>query len=215
MFAYCGNNPVSRNDEGGEFWNIVAGALIGAAISAATQIVSNIVCGEENWYDGVLLAAATGAASGALSATGLGVVAQVVGNAAIAFAGETINQGLSGNLDSLDGWVSIGISTISGGIGGAIGGNGMRHKSGNYYKAAQQAKDTAMRVFSKQYSNPSTPGRLISRAANMVKAVGRHDSLITGIKFGIGAINSQILTKGGNAIYQGIKAKFTQGYGAV
>ena len=39
----------------------------------------------------------------------------------------------------------------------------------------------------------------------MVKAVGRHESLITGIKFGIGAINAQILTRGGNALYQGIK----------
>ena len=44
-----------------------------------------------------------GAVSGALSATGSSVVAQIVGNASIGFVGEVINQGLSGNLNTLDG----------------------------------------------------------------------------------------------------------------
>ena len=41
MFAYCGNNPVARNDEGGEFWNIVIGAVVGAAFSAVTTAIDS------------------------------------------------------------------------------------------------------------------------------------------------------------------------------
>ena len=34
MFAYCGNNPVMRADDGGEIWHIVVGAVVGGATSA-------------------------------------------------------------------------------------------------------------------------------------------------------------------------------------
>ena len=30
LYAYCGNNPVSRSDDGGEAWNIAIGVAIGA-----------------------------------------------------------------------------------------------------------------------------------------------------------------------------------------
>ena len=39
MYAYCGNNPVSRVDDKGEFWNVI----IGAAIGFATSLVSNVI----------------------------------------------------------------------------------------------------------------------------------------------------------------------------
>ena len=32
MFAYCGNNPVMREDKDGHFWNFVIGATVGALI---------------------------------------------------------------------------------------------------------------------------------------------------------------------------------------
>jgi RHS repeat-associated protein len=47
MFAYCGNNPVSRNDEGGEFWHVVIGAVLGAAANFAISVVSDMISGEE------------------------------------------------------------------------------------------------------------------------------------------------------------------------
>ena len=143
MYAYCGNNPVSRKDDGGEFWNIAAGAVIGGALSVTIQIVANLATGEK-WSSGVLMAAVTGA----------------------------------------------------GAIGGLIGGDGMRHKSGNYYKAATSAKDTALKVFGKTYGNARTPAKLLGRAVNTVKKVGYKESIITGIKFILGSINSQLLTRG-------------------
>ena len=29
LYAYCGNNPVARSDDGGEAWHVVIGAVIG------------------------------------------------------------------------------------------------------------------------------------------------------------------------------------------
>ena len=63
MYLYCGNNPVVRADDEGDFWNIVVGAVVGAALGALVQIGSNLLAGE-HWLDGVGTAALTGAASG-------------------------------------------------------------------------------------------------------------------------------------------------------
>ena len=38
MYLYCGNNPVVRADDEGDFWNIVVGAVVGAALGALVQI---------------------------------------------------------------------------------------------------------------------------------------------------------------------------------
>jgi hypothetical protein len=196
MFAYCGNNPVLRKDESGAFWNIAAGAVIGGILSAVTQIAANIAT-DKDWYSGLAVATISGAASGALSATGFGKAAQVVGNAAISFAGEALNQMVSGTWGTEDGNQALFRATIAGGIGGLIGGNGMRHKTSNYYKAAQSAKATAEKVFSKFYTNPQTPAKLLGRAIKMVKTVGYSESVVTGVKFLIGSVNAQIMTRFG------------------
>jgi hypothetical protein len=130
-----------------------------------------------------------------LSATGFGKVAQAVGNAAISFIGEASNQIGARTFGTKEGTLALLKATGSGAIGGLIGGNGMRHKTGNYYKAAQSARATALKVFGKTYRNPNTPAKLISRATNMVRTVGRKESQITGVKFILGSINAQLLTR--------------------
>ena len=59
MFAYCGNNPVSRKDDSGEGWHIVAGAVFGAAVGMATQIATNLATGKKgkDAFDGIVGAA--------------------------------------------------------------------------------------------------------------------------------------------------------------
>ena len=47
MFAYCGNNPVSREDDGGEFWNFVVGAVVGAVIATVSTAVDAVK--EDGW----------------------------------------------------------------------------------------------------------------------------------------------------------------------
>ena len=41
MFAYCGNNPVSREDDGGEFWNFVIGAAVGGLVGGVVSAVTS------------------------------------------------------------------------------------------------------------------------------------------------------------------------------
>ena len=124
MYLYCGNNPVARADDEGDFWNIVVGAVVGAALGALVQIGSNLLAGE-HWLDGVGTAALTGAASGALAASGVGLVASVAGNAAISMAGNATNQVIKNKgFDNFD----VGDMLLDGAIGaiaGRVGGKGM------------------------------------------------------------------------------------------
>ncbi len=62
MFAYCGNNPVLRIDDNGEFYHII----IGAAIGGISSFVSTLITGGS--LSDALISAAFGSASGALTA---------------------------------------------------------------------------------------------------------------------------------------------------
>ena len=66
-FAYCENNPTMRKDDGGEFGHIIAGAIFGGLIGAATQVVTNLIEHKDPW-EGVASAAVSGAVGGALTA---------------------------------------------------------------------------------------------------------------------------------------------------
>ena len=124
MYLYCGNNPVTRADDEGDFWNIVVGAVVGAVFSVAAQVINNAIQGE-SLLDGVGTAALTGAASGALAASGVELVVSVVGNAAISMAGNATNQVIKNEgFDNFD----VGDMLLDGAIGaiaGRVGGKGM------------------------------------------------------------------------------------------
>ena len=81
-FAYCDNSPVSRSDDGGQFWIeagiMVAGGLIDAATSAIGSIASQKLDGEGVNWKSVAVSAASGFVSGAVSASPLGQVGQMV-----------------------------------------------------------------------------------------------------------------------------------------
>ena len=128
MFAYCNNNPVIRADSGGEFWHIVAGAVVGGLISGAIKVVANAIEGND-LTDGLGVAMLSGTASGALAATGVGVVGMIAGNAAISMAENAANQVIDNkgfsNFDVGDMMVDGVIGGISGTLGGA--GKGSKH----------------------------------------------------------------------------------------
>ena len=125
MFCYCGNNPVSRADDNGNFWHLVVGAVVSAVANAAVKVVTNIVEGKDNLLDGVGTAALTGAASGLLAASGVGLVGAIAGNAAISMAGNAVDQVIDNrgfeNFDVGD----MLLDGAAGAISGAIGGSGM------------------------------------------------------------------------------------------
>jgi len=91
MYAYTSNNPVMRIDENGYFWHVIAGAAVGSLVSSTTQIITNIVTGQE-WHDGLAAAALGGAVEGALLSIGSpGILASIAGN----LTEELINTGFT------------------------------------------------------------------------------------------------------------------------
>ena len=86
----------------------------------------------------------------------------------------------SGTLATREGLMAIATTTGAGAIGGLIGGDGMGHKSGNYYKAATSAKDTALKVCGKTYGNARIPAKLLGRAVNTVKKLDIKSQLSQG-----------------------------------
>ena len=92
MFAYCGNNPISRADDGGEFWNIVIGAVVGAIVSAVTTAVDTYTSTGSIDWEKVGISAAVGAVSGGVAATGLGTIAQAAISAGAAAVGSVVTD---------------------------------------------------------------------------------------------------------------------------
>ena len=122
MFAYCENNPIMRTDEDGEVAHVIVGAVLGALIGGGIQMFNNVVAGRP-LAENIGTALFTGAASGALAASGATLVMSVVGNAAISMAGNAINQ-LHDKKHPFDVGDML-LDGVIGGISGAVGGSGM------------------------------------------------------------------------------------------
>ena len=95
-FAYCDNDPVNRSDNGGKFWNIVVGAVVGGLASAvATAYTSYKETGKVDWAS-TGISAATGALNGGIAASGMGVIGQAVASGAVSAAGSAVSSVRSG-----------------------------------------------------------------------------------------------------------------------
>ena len=128
LFAYCANDPVNKADPSGEVWHIVIGAVLGGIVSGISTMAANYMQGN-NLTDGLGMSMLTGAASGALAATGVGVVGAVLGNAAISMAGNAVEQVATKNgFDNFNVGEML-FDGVVGGVTGAIGGkgNGSKH----------------------------------------------------------------------------------------
>ena len=140
MFAYCGNNPVNREDGGGEAWHLAIGALVGAVAGVVGQVISDVVTsvmnGEvtvSNWqtYTG---AAIGGAAGGVvLAATGNMNAANAVTGALTTGVGQTLEKLTISDYDKswgeiagntvADGFISYGLGKLPGIKGATAGRN--------------------------------------------------------------------------------------------
>ena len=91
LFAYCDNDPINRVDNGGDWWNWIAGAVVGAVVGATVKIVSNAVSGKE-WNDDLLGAVVGGAVYGGIvGGTGNLAVASYAGAAAESLTNEVVS----------------------------------------------------------------------------------------------------------------------------
>lgn len=127
LFAYCDNNPVARVDYGGEYWQLIVGAAaIGGLISGTYSAVTQYIETGEIDIRVVLANTASGAISGALSATNIGLGAAVGINAALNVVTYTSEQLIKKEEITFEGIVK---SAVSGAFGGLIGGKGANVKS--------------------------------------------------------------------------------------
>ena len=126
LFAYCDNNPINRADQSGNVWHIAVGALVGGLFGGITQAVSNLIQGKSA-TDGLLTSVVSGAASGALAASGAGLFTVIAGSAAIGMAENAANQVIDNkgfsNFDTGDMLIDGTISGAFGAMGGAGTGN--------------------------------------------------------------------------------------------
>jgi len=110
-YAYCGNDPINRIDEDGEFWVQLGGAILSAGIDYAGQVAGNLATGQgmrsaltSNISIGSILVSAT---EGAINPIG-GVSKATTKSFAITIAKTTIKEaGKSGAGQVIDNIIDI------------------------------------------------------------------------------------------------------------
>ena len=135
MFAYCGNNPINRKDNGGECWNIVIGAVAGAVIGAVTSIVSQMIDDPNSYkttefWEHVAVSSGAGALSGAFAATGIGLPGQIAINTAIGATSGVLDTAIDAdyNTQPTDYMISALVGGMLGAAAGYLGGPGSATK---------------------------------------------------------------------------------------
>ena len=159
LFAYCGNNPVSRADSNGQFWHLVVGGVIGGIIGAISSAASG-----GDVVD-ILIGAAAGAAGGVIAASGAGVVVQALGSAAISMtsnAASQVNHIVQDETGATE--FDVGDMLFDGAVGlvcGARGGNGASYGNSGGIKAAGK------QLFKRGFFNPQARSYYAKTAHNM------------------------------------------------
>ena len=140
-FVCCGNDPILRKDNDGEFWHLIVGAVVGIATQYVSDVATSLIEGKplgealkptSSWadYD-------SAAISGALSASGIGTAGSVIANAALSGATYLTNCSINGEeVSGLDFIMTTAIGAASGGIGGS-GADGKRLRGA--YSTAKDA----------------------------------------------------------------------------
>ena len=123
LYAYCGNHPILRSDENGQFWNTILGTISGAIVGGVTAALSGT-----NVTAGILSGALSGAISGAAvdiaiatCGTGLIALAAVAGASGLGgAAGSYVSQRMNGESHNDVNWGDVVMDGVWGAIGGAL-----------------------------------------------------------------------------------------------
>jgi RHS repeat-associated protein len=147
LFAYCDNNPVLRADDGGDFWNIVAGALIGAAVNVAVTVGVGLLQKSKLSAGEIIISAVTGAIGGMMASSGMPqgavtVASMVVGTAESLIKDLAIKKGTK-DIDTI--MIDAMKSGVIAGVAGYLGGSGIAHEN-PMLKTAQKAYNTNLKT---------------------------------------------------------------------
>ena len=138
LYIYCDNNPVMRVDEDGDIWHLLIGAAIGFVSTYIVDVAENIANGKSGFdilnvaIDMDYFAAS---ASGALAASGIGIVGQIAGNALISSTSYLMDQAISNEKVDQNELLK---QTVAGGFSGLLGGKGAN--GAKLYGVAKSAK---------------------------------------------------------------------------
>ncbi len=123
-YAYVHNNPLRYTDPSGHFLNILGGALIGAVVNVAIDVGASLITGEDITWQSVTASAVSGAAGGALIATGVGAGAgmAIIAGGGTALVENTVEQGLNIASGKQENWNvgSIVEDTVTGAAAGKL-----------------------------------------------------------------------------------------------
>lgn len=196
MFAYCGNNPVSREDDGGEFWNFVIGAAVGGLVGGVVSAVTSYAqTGEIDW-GAVAINAAVGAAGGLIAASGLGTVCQAGLTAVISGGGNFAEQVYSKGIKNVN-KADVICSTLIGGGTSLLGSAAGKLLGGKIEKAGSsllnKRKDKLLSGMVRQTVGQSH-SKLLRQGANFVaqgiKQINTYRGLSSSVGSLIGAVTS-------------------------
>ena len=209
MFAYCGNNPTSRSDETGDFWNFVIGAVVGAVVNAVTTAVSAVKEGgwealsEGKTWAKIGVSAATGAINGAVAASGLGIFAQAGISAVTSAVGDIANQWIdTGSLKKVNyartlhnGLVAGGVSVVGSITGGLLSSTKM--SQGNELVSAgldKYLKGSARELVGKSSSNLLKHGAKLVFEGNQLINTARGITSVSGTLLTWGVSNKYTIS---------------------
>lgn len=209
MFAYCGNNPVMRSDETGDFWNFVIGAVVGAVVNAVTTAVSAVKEGgwealsEGKTWAKIGVSAATGAINGAVAASGLGIFAQAGISAVTSAVGDIANQWIdTGSLKKVNyartlhnGLVAGGVSVVGSITGGLLSSTKM--SQGNELVSAgldKYLKGSARELVGKSSSNLLKHGAKLVFEGNQLINTARGITSVSGTLLTWGVSNKYTIS---------------------
>jgi hypothetical protein len=147
MYAYCGNNPVSRSDDSGYIWNYVIGASVGVIIATVTTAVDAV-----NATNGDVIAAFTsgktwakmgvsaicGAINGAVAASGAHTTLGGIVGSATGFIESLSHELIDNGKMSSESWAEVKSDAMAGFLGGLSGGSGAVY--GNKYMSQQGSR---------------------------------------------------------------------------
>ena len=191
LFAYCDNNPVNRKDGGGQFWNVVVGALIGAAINTVTTILSARSAGAPIDGKDILISALSGAASGAFAATGIGCIGQALANGTIGYIASAANDEIHGReVNRKKAYIAFGAGFVS----GLIGGKGIRHKKGLLVDAANKLETVTKAAENGMKFAGTTAKKAVLSATRYYEETYAIQSLITTGRFFAGSAIGNSIT---------------------
>ena len=165
MFAYCENDPVNKSDPDGEVAHLAIGAVVGAIANIGFSYLNHMIAGESYGLKEAALDALSGAASGALAASGVGLLGQVIGNGLTSGVAYFARADINNQRTTTSGFL---VSIAEGMMSGAIGGKGADGaKLSGVYKTAKQ-----------MIGNTTSPKKIAMYSA---KIVGVKKTIVEGV----------------------------------